>query len=127
MSSGFSLSMVIDRLKATAADGYQAVELDEEFCQTLNSIQAKVPDALRVRPPKENDAIEAGKGLLDSLHTVEETRLRGKNVSPAHAFEVEYNDRDGKIDLQFVPGTTKTFGDLENNDTISIRQPIPIV
>ena len=108
-----NLSNFTERLKASAAEGYQALELSEEFVAELEAITADTPAAIQVRPHKDGGGIEAGRGLLESLHTVDTTRFRGRNVSPAHSFEVTYSDEEETINLQFVPGTEKAHADFD--------------
>ena len=61
---------------------------------------------LGIRPYRGDDGLERGERLLKSLHEAEwEGRIRTKNVSPSHAFELLYTDSDEILQFRFAPGT----------------------
>lgn len=88
---------------------YATIELTEDICDRITTAADDAPKGISVRPFKDNEGIQGGIDLLESLHNPITTgRLRTKNVSPAHAYEIQYTN--GRINFQFVPANDDWLG-----------------
>ena len=106
---------------------YDTVRVGGELVQSAESAADRNPEAIVVRPHKDNSGIEAMDEVLTALHGVETQRngfIRRStdNVSPAHAFEIQYaaddtaTRRDERaLSLQYVEGN-------EAGDSVLKRQ-----
>lgn len=104
-----------ESVQAAAGDGYQALHINQARAAKFERLSADVPTGIKVRPHKDDGGIAAGRQLLESLHTIDRSRWRSKNISPAHAFEPRYDDSKGTITLQFVPGSEDLHEDLDTH------------
>jgi hypothetical protein len=66
---------------------------------TLLSMHHDDAPLLEVRPPRENDGMDAFEEILANIHRVE--IKRGKNVSKQHAHEIWYDE--GQVQFHFQP------------------------
>ncbi|OYR74239.1 hypothetical protein [Halorubrum ezzemoulense] len=93
--------------------GYPAVQVDNDLYETLQSgLQTAEEDSgprLRIRPPRENPAIDASINLYETIHDPHETGIgvgRFKLVSTSshiHSHEMVYDG--GKLQFFFKPDT----------------------
>ena len=108
-------------------DEYGTVRVGNSLVRSARSAVGNNPEAIAVRPHRDNGGIESMKEVLTALHGTE-TRKQGlirrstENVSPAHAFEIQYaadGDTPGRdersLSLQYVDGT-------EAGDSVLKRQ-----
>jgi hypothetical protein len=114
---------------------YQISEIDHEaISEAIAAHRNSEAELLQARPPKENDAIEAGIGLLKNLHDVQMDRrlLWKRNVS--HTFGHELWHHEGKIQFYWrAPNRTKAL-DLTDKiegrydaDVFQADQVFPVV
>lgn len=67
----------------------EAAPITEQLSTDLYDRARSDLPILGIRPYRGDDGLERGERLLKSLHEAEwEGRIRTKNVSPAHAFEL---------------------------------------
>ena len=84
----------------------EAAPITEQLSTDLYDRARSDLPILGIRPYRGDDGLERGERLLKSLHEAEwEGRIRTKNVSPAHAFELLYTDSDEILQFRFAPGT----------------------
>jgi len=107
MVSGFGIL-------GSPGDTYRAYQLSqtdhEVFSEDVVIYRDSEAELLQARPPKENEAIEAGIGLLKNLHDVQldRTLLWKRNVS--HTFGHEIWHHEGKIQFYWrAPNRTKAL------------------
>ena len=84
----------------------EAAPITEQLSTNLYDRARDDLPILGIRPYRGDDGLERGERLLKSLHEAEwEGRIRTKNVSPSHAFELLYTDSDEILQFRFAPGT----------------------
>jgi hypothetical protein len=83
-------------------DTFAATRPGEQFVQSA----AETPGTLlRITPHKENDGIQGAARLLQSIHDVQTSGFRGKNVSDHHAFELWFDE--GRVKFFMHAATEK--------------------
>lgn len=98
-------------------DEYNAIQITddnyEQFRDALEENERQDGHLLRVRPPRDNDGIQAGVRLWRALHDPRREKVSigptskltfVKNVSPSHSQEIWYNN--GKVEFLFRPANT---------------------
>jgi hypothetical protein len=99
------------RKKAQVTDTYDALQIDNTLSDALTTPSDEQPLSIRVRPFKDNEGIQGGIDLLESLHNPQTSMVRGTNQSPSHAYEARYTN--GRINFQFVPHDEQWVGAFE--------------
>jgi len=105
-------------LLGAPSDTYQAYQLSEadhnSLTEAIAAHQNSDAELLQARPPKENEAIEAGIGLLKNIHDVqlERSLLWKRNMS--HTFGHEIWHHDGKVQFYWRAPTHTRALDLSD-------------